>query len=117
MNSNLSVDADSICMAKSMLASQSFVPLSPASRDESGHVCLCAAGILASAGLQVHVSSREALDFGAELAETGNKDLLFRAFEQLGWPGTLCLDMVDRNDASAPEQRREVVRSLLQSLS
>ncbi len=25
MNSNLSVDADSICMAKSMLASQSFV--------------------------------------------------------------------------------------------
>jgi hypothetical protein len=111
------VDINSVRTAGALLASQSFVPLSPATRDDSGRVCLCAAAMLASAGLRTKVSLRKAQEFDMELAETKSKDLVYHTFERLGWPAELCREMMDRNDTSATERRREVVASLLQNLS
>lgn len=110
------IDCDSIRTAQDLLDSQSFVPLSPADRDGSGSICLCAAALLASAGLRVNISREEALQFDTELADTRDKNLIYGTFAQLGWSADLCRTMVDRNDASTPEQRRETVHSLLQDL-
>jgi hypothetical protein len=111
------IDAHSVKTAIALLKSQNFVPLSPADRDESGRICLCAAGLLASAGLRVNLSSQRALRFDTALAETRDKNLIYNAFAELGWGASLCRDMVERNDTSLPEHRTKVVGSLLETLS
>jgi hypothetical protein len=111
------VDVDVLERAEAILTGQSFVPLSPAGYDPSGQVCLCAAGILAKAGLQILRSAGKAEQFEAEVARTRDKGLLYSAFETLGWSAELCREMVTKNDIAAPEFRPTIVRSCLRRLS
>jgi hypothetical protein len=102
--------------ATGILSAQPFVPLSPADLDEDGNVCLCAAGILAKAGLLAAGRKDQASHFEFESARTKRRELLFSAFASLGWSSTLCAEMVKENDATGSSRRKEVVAARLRSL-
>jgi hypothetical protein len=111
------IGADVVKRASVILTNQSFVPVSPADYDEKGRVCLCAAGILAKAGLEILQSATRAEQFEGDVARTGDKDLLYSAFETLGWSAHLCREMVNKNDMTAPELRPTIIQSRLWELS
>jgi hypothetical protein len=102
--------------AQSIVNAQRFVPLSPAEFDADGSACLCAAGILAKAGLQVLRGESEAKIFEIEVARTKNSNLLHSTFASLGWPAELCTDMVRENDATDSTLRKDVIRLRLSEL-
>src|SRR5258708_14769092 len=95
------VNINVIERAGAILSEQSLVPVSHADYDGNGQVCLCAAGILAKAGLQVLHSTTKAERFEVELANTRDKGLLYSAFEAFGWSAQLCREMVTKNDITA----------------
>ena len=111
------IDPQSLRTARTLLASQSFVPMSPATLDEAGRPCLCAAALLASAGLRDKVSPFRAHKFESELATTKEKRLVYDAYAELGWSRALCNEMMDRNDAAAPEVRKQTVACLFEDLT
>ena len=111
------VGADVVERAGAILTDQSFVPVSPADYDRNGRVCLCAAGILAKAGLQVLQSTAKAEQFETDLTRTRDKGLLYSAFETLGWSAQLCREMVNKTDITAPELRPTIIQSRLWELS
>ncbi len=111
------VDAEVVEKAGAILTEQSYVPVSPADYDKDGKVCLCAAGILAKAGLHVFHGAARAEQFEAELVRTGDTSLLDSTFETLGWSAQLCRDLRTRNDITVPAFRPTIIRSLLRELS
>jgi hypothetical protein len=102
--------------AEAILISQHFVPESPAEFDANGRVCLCAAGILAKAGLLLADNDGRINNFELDLARTKSRDLLFSAFDSLGWSATLCADMIRENDATDSARRKEVIHARLRTL-
>ena len=116
MKSQNMIPVDVLREAQSIVRSQLFVPLSPAEFSTDGGVCLCSAAILAKAGLQAFEGEDEAKNFETALAQTKCQDLLFAAFESLGWPVTLCTDMIKENDATDSSRRKQVISSRLQVL-
>jgi len=102
--------------ATGILSAQPFVPLSPADLDDNGNVCLCAAGLLAKAGLLVAGRKEQAIHFEFDLAQTKRRELLFSAFASLGWSTMLCAEMIKENDLTDSSRRREIVAARLRSL-
>lgn len=116
MKSQNTIPVEVLREANSILRSQLFVPLSPAELIADGSVCLCAAGVLAKAGLRVFEGENKARNFETALAQTKNEKLLFDVFESFGWPVTLCADMRAENDATDSSQRMRVISSRLRVL-
>ncbi|SRR6266478_1103319 len=110
------IDAPTINFALELLRKQTFVPKSPAAYDEQGKLCLCAAGILARAGLNEVLTPYDAELFWGDIAVTADKSRLFQAFHLLGWSSELCQDIISENDRSDPALRRPVVEQKIASL-
>lgn len=86
---------------------QDEMPLSPASRNDSGKISLCAAACLAYAGLEVLVSLEEARRFACLLAEPNSGVSVELAFGRLGWKPDLCRMMRIDNDRTPATLRKQ----------
>jgi hypothetical protein len=102
---------------EAIVSEQSFVPVSPADYDQNGKTCLCAAGILAKAGLQVLHGMEKGEKFEAELANTKDRGLVYSVFETLGWSSQFCNELMTTNDITAQTQRPDMIRSCLRAVS
>ena len=103
-------------VALNILNEQSVVPQSPAIYDEQGKLCLCAAGILAKAGLMV-VRPLEANDaYWSDTVLTQDKSRLFEIFGLLGWDSMQCRNLIAENDAADPADRRMTVAKRMAGL-
>lgn len=110
------IDDATLGAAECMLLAQKFVPTSPAEFDGAGDICLCAAGILARAGLSCRFSDAEADRFSRECVTHRTKGPLFTAFNRLGWPSQLCAEMIKANDEAKSETRARIVCHQLEAL-
>jgi hypothetical protein len=102
--------------ARGMALSQSYFPVSPAARDAEGKLCLCAAALMAAAGLREFASHEAAGAFASDLERRRDKQAMFDVFQQLQWPAELCAAMVKRNDASAERDRTAVFLAMLEQV-
>lgn len=59
--------------ADDRLTSQAMIPFSPAAFDDTGNVCLCAAGILCHSGIKVYFGEDQANTLADSLARTRDK--------------------------------------------
>ncbi|HEV2706132.1 MAG TPA: hypothetical protein VGV59_09425 [Pyrinomonadaceae bacterium] len=100
-------------LAAQILASQSNVPMSPAERDESGNINLCLAAAVAKAGLELHISEARAREFAEELEKTRSKEIIERAFVQLGWSVDACRTRIALNDRTHRAVRKRRLISYL----
>ena len=110
------LDANVLKKAEAILGEQSLIPVSPVDYDRKGELCLCAAALLANAGLHVLKNTAMADEFRIELARTKKREVVYSAFEALGWPPQLCAEMMKENDATAPALRPIAIRSRLREL-
>lgn len=111
------VESAVVVRALQMLDEQRFVPNSPASYDALGNPCLCAAGILARAGLELATSERDAMEFAHALAQTKDARLLYASFSNLGWSAATCGEVVGGNDNAKPAVRKQVVAQIFRDVS
>jgi hypothetical protein len=102
--------------AKTILTSQSFIPLSPAATAANGDLCLCAAASLALAGIESELGGVAADEFRSSICSMSSNDLE-QVFERLEWTPGLCADMRACNDAAPPEHRLDVVIAKLEDLA
>jgi hypothetical protein len=116
MTNRNGLTVDVLKQATDILNAQPFIPLSPADLDGTGSACLCAAGILAKAGLLVAGSKDQASHLEFDLVRTKRRELLFSAFASLGWSAALCAEMVKENDATDSPRRKAVIAARLRSL-
>lgn len=111
------INSEIVDFARQLLKNQSFVPDSPAAIDDKGRLCLCAAGLLARAGLLLEHPDEECDALWSEAARTKDKAILFSSFARLGWSTELCQLKITENDSSDPSIRRDVVDRALAALS
>jgi len=107
---------DILELANTILRAQVIIPKSPASYDEHGNACLCAAGIRAKARLQITNSASIADIYAVHLADTQNKELFFDAFASLNWSQTQCGEIISKNDQADSAQRRTAVAECFEML-
>ncbi len=110
------IDGRTVTLALEILDRQKTVPQSPAAYDDGGHLCLCAAGILANAGLMMTRPLEDVDVYWSDIALTKNKSRLFEAFRLLGWSSELCKEVISENDRSDPSVRRAVVAARFANL-
>ena len=99
-------------IAREILMSQSEIPMSPGAKCPDGAVTYCAAAAVAAAGARMARS--EAV--GALVrrgVETGSKEAVSDAYDALGWPRRLCLDLMVDNDQADPGKRRIQMAGLI----
>jgi len=107
-----------IAVALKRMASQLYVPRSPADFDEEGEITLCAAACLAFAGLSVTESPSEARAFERRIADSRDSGLIESAFEQIGWSKSSCNYWMQQNDVTPPDVRkREMLRMLARAVA
>src|SRR6516164_6770527 len=77
---------------------QSSIPVSPGRVNQDGEVLLCAAACFAAAGLEYAFGAGERERFARNVAYSKDKDLVYQAFERLGWPKVSCIKKMEPND-------------------
>ena len=96
-------------LASVILAAQPFVPRSPA--DDAGNLCLAAA--LAKAGFLLQGDDAAAQLLHQTAMQSHSKDVLYAAFDCLGWSSAQCTERLTFNDTRPEEMRKQRVLECL----
>jgi hypothetical protein len=100
-------------LAKKILSAQSYVPKSPAARDENGKPVLCLAAAVVVAGLLVLGFETRANKLTEELIRTQSKSVLEQSYIQIGWKVEVCKDQFAMNDSFSDSTRKDDVLNYL----
>ena len=107
------IPSRAIQRAIAIASSQPRVPMTPTEVHEDGSVLLCAAACVAVAGFEeaFGAPARDALV--SKLFETGDRTLLPKAFNALGWDARSCEAMQAFNDSRpAGSRKMDVIHHL-----
>ena len=86
-------------------ARQGGLANSPVEVRQSSEVMLCAASVIAYAGLKHKYGKDRAESFAHALASGTGKHTVEATFAELGWPVALCTQVMIDNDGTDPESR------------
>jgi hypothetical protein len=103
-------------LAAERFAVQQIAPKSPCAFTANGDLALCAAAMLAWAGLTVRHGAAEAQQFEKRLAASGSKSLLEDTFQRLGWSAEQCRRVLEFNDSAAAPERKPKILGFFASL-
>lgn len=92
-------------LAQDKALQQGALGVSPCDIDENGHLRLCAASVLAYAGIQCANGADAARCFETLLVKDPKKDLVIFAFDELGWSRQMCQEHMIVNDSTPPGMR------------
>ena len=99
--------------AMDIYSGQPESPKSPGTVDGEGRVSLCAAAVVAAAGVEMRNGAVSRQRFESAVVSSPSKEVLFETFEMLGWSAGVCAKTVLFNDACPEALRREAVLNLL----
>jgi len=94
---------------------QRLSPLSPGQLDENGTPQLCAAAMLAYAGLLNEYGLQKADEFSKIVCVAQDSNLIFETFDKLGWDKKLCSDALVTNDTRHTLYRKDEVINYFKS--